>query len=113
MPFIQSKIGDSAFECVGCLYLSAKHQVIGWAILAEGSLTECPITPRVVATQALLCGAAAVILFHNHPSGDATPSAADLTVTKQMKTALALLSVVLLDHIVIGEQGKYISIESY
>ena len=54
VPFIQSKIGDSAFECVGCLYLSTKHQVIGWAILAEGSLTECPITPRVVATQALL-----------------------------------------------------------
>jgi DNA repair protein RadC len=71
----------------------------------RGSIDYATVAPRVVAERALRYGAAAVMLAHNHPSGDPAPSLSDLAITNQLRKALALIDVRLLDHLVIGEGG--------
>jgi DNA repair protein RadC len=89
-----------------CLYVDAQHRVIGTEELFRGSLTQTSVYPREVVKAALAANAAAVIFAHNHPSGVAQPSQADELLTRQLKEALALVDIKVLDHfIVTGNQA--------
>jgi DNA repair protein RadC len=84
------------------LFLDAQHRVLSSEELFRGSLTQTSVYPREVVKAALKANAAAVILAHNHPSGVAQPSAADELITRQLREALALVDVRVLDHFIIA-----------
>lgn len=89
-------------EVFACLFLDNKHQVICYEELFMGSINSAAVHPREVVKLALHYNAAAVIFSHNHPSGVADPSQADLQITEQLKSALKFIEVEVLDHIIIG-----------
>jgi DNA repair protein RadC len=89
--------------------LDIKNQVLGYVEAARGGLDSCPIDPRVIFRAAVLQGAAAIIVVHNHPSGDTEPSKEDVKLTERLREAGGLLGVQLLDHLVIGD-GGYVSL---
>ncbi|MGB6009008.1 RadC family protein [Castellaniella sp.] len=88
-------------HCIA-LFLDTQLQLIDCADIARGTLSHASIYPREVARAALAHHAAALILAHNHPSGLAEPSPADIALTRQLKQALALVDVRLLDHLIVG-----------
>jgi DNA repair protein RadC len=90
------------------LFLDGKNRVQAFHVVSVGSLTASIIHPREVYKAAIVANAAALIVVHNHPSGDPTPSAEDLAITQRLKQAGELLGIRLLDHVVIGD-GRYVS----
>ena len=88
--------------------LNAKHRPIGLNTVSVGSLTASTAHPREVFKPALTGNAAAVIVAHNHPSGDPAPSAEDVQLTKRLRDAGELLGIRVLDHVILGD-GKYYS----
>jgi len=103
--FLSAKLGGMEQEIFGCLFLNNKHRIIAFKELFYGSIDRSEIYPREVVKAALAHNAAAVIFTHNHPSGDPTPSEADLAVTERLKTALALIDIRVLDHIIVGSNN--------
>ena len=91
-----------------CLHLDGKNRIVCLDIVSIGSLNQSIVHPREVFKTALLSSAAAIILVHNHPTGDPTPSTEDITITRRLKEAGDLLGIKVLDHVIIGE-GAYIS----
>lgn len=100
--FLQLQIAHSAREHFGVLLLDTQHQVLQWQVLFSGTLNAAAVYPREVVKSALECGAAAIILAHNHPSGVAEPSMADRQITERIQQALALIDVRVLDHLVVS-----------
>lgn len=90
-------------EVFAALYLDARHRALGFEELFQGSIDGAEVHPRILVERALAQGASAVIVGHNHPSGNPEPSAADRAVTVRLKQALGLIDVRLLDHFVIGD----------
>jgi DNA repair protein RadC len=88
-------------EVFGCVFLSNRHHVIEVAELFQGTIDGASVHPRVVVQRALACNAAALILYHNHPSSVAEPSHADEAITRRLKEALALIDVRIIDHLVV------------
>ena len=104
--YLRLAIGSPPHEAFLCLFLDAQHRIIGIEELFRGTLTQTSVYPREVVKSALAANAAAVILAHNHPSGVAQPSQADELLTRQLKDALALVDIRVLDHfIVAGNQA--------
>ncbi len=97
-------------EVIAALFLNSTHQHIAFDIVNQGSLREAPIYPREIAKCAFHHNAGALIVAHNHPSGDATPSKADIDITYSLTKALKPLDIRLLDHIVIGKGLSYTSL---
>lgn len=97
-------------EVIAALFLNSKHQLIAYEEISQGSLREAPIYPREVAKRAFQHNAGALILAHNHPSGDATPSKADIDITHSLAKTLKPLDIRLLDHIIIGKGLSYTSL---
>src|SRR5215831_20187889 len=91
------------------LMLDQKNQVIGINTVSIGSLTASVVHPREVYKPAILSNCAALILGHNHPSGDPQPSKENRAITQRLKEAGALLGINVLDHLVIGAEGRYFS----
>lgn len=91
--------------------LDARHRPIRACPVSVGSLTASLVHPREVFRAAVRCSAAAVVVAHNHPSGDPEPSAEDLALTKRLISCGALLGIPLLDHVVLGE-GNWVSLRS-
>lgn len=87
------------------LFLDVKNALIADEVQTEGTINHTPVYPRNVAARALEHHASAVIMVHNHPSGDPTPSRADIDMTRQVRDALAAVGVALHDHLVIGRDG--------
>lgn len=104
MTFLQDQPG----EVFAILCLSTKHRVIAYHEVSRGTLDATLVHPREVFKAALLANAAAIILFHNHPSGDPTPSGDDVQLTRRLVDAGTLLGVDVLDHIIVGD-GRYYS----
>lgn len=94
-------------EAYVVLMLDARHRVIGFHVVAVGSLNTCPIHPREVFRAAVVIGAAAVVTAHNHPSGDPSPSPEDQAVTRRLADVGELLGIQVLDDVVIGAERYY------
>lgn len=92
-------------EVFALLLLDTKHRIIGFRELFRGTLDGASVYPREVVKIALEHNAAAVILVHNHPSGDPEPSQADRTLTTTLKNALNMIGTRTLDHVVVGDEG--------
>ena len=105
--FLQHHLGGRSREVFSCIFLDSQHHVICCEDLFMGTLDGAAVYPREVAVRALQYSAAAVIFGHNHPSGVAEPSAADKRITERLQTALTLLDIRVLDHIIIGRGKGY------
>lgn len=92
------------------LMLDVKNQVIGIHTVSIGNLNSAIVSPREVFKAAILANAASIILGHNHPSGDTTPSPEDLQVTEVLCQAGKLLQIDVLDHVIIGDEGGFCSL---
>lgn len=103
--YCQLRLGAEEREHFGVLFLDTRHHVIAWEVLFMGTIDGAQVESREVARAALKHNAAAVIVAHNHPSGNPEPSAADRAVTARLKQALALLDIRLLDHFVCTATG--------
>jgi DNA repair proteins len=104
-------LSDRAEEVFGILTLSTKNQVAGVHIISIGTLNSSLIHPREVFKAAILNNAASIIAFHNHPSGDSTPSKEDVQVTQRLIDAGNILGINVFDHIVVGE-NEFTSLKS-
>lgn len=102
---LQTLLQYHEHEIFGLLLLDTRHRVLGFHELFRGSLDGASVYPREVVKLALQHNAAAVILVHNHPSGNPEPSQSDRVLTHKLKEALELVSVRTLDHIVVGSEG--------
>jgi DNA repair protein RadC len=100
--FLQLWLSSKPYEVFAVLFLDTKHRLIKAEEMARGTLSRAAVFPREIARRALELNAGAVILAHNHPSGDAEASFADQAVTRSIQAALELLEVTVLDHWVIG-----------
>ncbi|MEM1411871.1 MAG: DNA repair protein RadC [Pseudomonadota bacterium] len=103
LAFLRAHLMDRRREVFCGLFLDTRHRIMAWEELFHGSIDGACVYPRVVAEKALLIGAAALIVAHNHPSGVSEPSLADQAITRRLKEALGLLEIRLLDHFVIGD----------
>ena len=100
--YLQLHLAARPHEVFAVLFLDAQHKLIALEELFRGTLTQTSVYPREVALRALHHHAAAVILAHNHPSGGVQPSRADEAITQQLKSALALIDVRVLDHVIVA-----------
>jgi len=103
---VMAVLRDEPGEVFAIICLSTKHRVIAYHEVSRGTLDATLVHPREVFKAALLANAAAIILTHNHPSGDPSPSADDVQLTRRLVDAGALLGVDVLDHIIVGD-GRY------
>lgn len=101
--YLKARLYGYPHEVFACLFLDNRHRVIRYEELFHGTIDGASVHPRVVVRQALQINAAAVIFAHNHPSGVAEPSQADVRITARLKEALALVDIRVLDHFIIGE----------
>ncbi len=102
--YLTARLRDYPYEVFACLFLDTRHRVISYEELFQGTIDGASVHPREVVRRAIRHNAAAVILAHNHPSGIAEPSDADLRITTRLKEALGLIDIRVLDHIVIGDR---------
>ncbi|KXS36652.1 MAG: DNA repair protein RadC [Halomonadaceae bacterium T82-2] len=100
--YLQVLLQDYEHEVFSALFLDSQHRVICFEELFRGTIDSASVYPREVVKHALACNAAAVILVHNHPSGDPEPSDADRRITQRLKEALGLVEIRVVDHLVIG-----------
>ena len=107
---LRPHLEDEMQERFIALLLNGKHRVMGFAEVSRGTLTASLVHPREVFAPALREQAAAIIVAHNHPSGDPEPSCEDIEVTRRLSEAGKILGVPLLDHIIVGEGGSFASL---
>lgn len=92
-------------EAFGCIFLTTRHRVIAKEVLFNGSIDRLKVYPRVVVRRALALNAAAVVCWHNHPSGNAQPSSGDVELTRILKDILEVVDMRLLDHVIVSRTG--------
>ncbi|SEM59832.1 DNA repair protein RadC [Pseudomonas sp. ok272] len=110
--YLKAMLRHELHEVFGCLFLDSRHRVLAFELLFHGSIDTTVVHPRQVVRRALAHNAAALILCHNHPSGNPEPSQADRALTKRLQEALELIDVRVLDHFIIGE-GDPLSLAEY
>lgn len=101
--FLRMHLGACEHEVFGVLHLDSRHRLIAIEDLFRGTINSSSVHPREVVKAALVRNAAAVVLYHNHPSGLSEPSAADELITRRLREALALIDVRVLDHLIVAE----------
>ena len=101
--FLRARLRDLPHELFCCLHLDNRNRVIAFEELFRGTIDGASVHPREVVKRALAHNAAALILAHNHPSGVAEPSQADEVITRRLRSALALVDIRVLDHLVVGD----------
>lgn len=101
--FLKLELGAVEHELFAVMWLDNRHRVIAFETLFRGTIDGASVYPREVVKSALAHNAAACILCHNHPSGQAEPSEADKNITEKVRSALALVDVRTLDHVVVAE----------
>ncbi len=90
-------------EAFYCIYLDRKNHPLGRHLITLGTATGTLVSPREVFRGAIIAGAVAMIVSHNHPSGDPTPSTPDIHITRKLREAAKLLEIDLVDHVIVGE----------
>lgn len=103
---------DSPVERFLVVLLNAKNQIIGVVIASQGTLNESAVHPREVFAAAIASRAAAIILAHNHPSGETTPSQADEDVSTKLVDVGKIIGIHVLDHVIIGGYGRFTSLKA-
>ncbi len=106
--FLMPAFGNRPVEQFGLVLLDTKYRVIRTAIVAVGTLNGTVVEPRDVYRQAAMGSAAAIVAFHNHPSGDPTPSPDDVELTRRLRAAGMLMGIELVEHMILGD-AKYFS----
>ncbi|MDF9618947.1 DNA repair protein RadC [Pseudomonas entomophila] len=101
--YLKSMLRHESSEVFGCLFLDTKHRPLAFEILFRGTIDRASIYPREVVRRSLLHNAAALILCHNHPSGNCEPSQDDVHLTLMLKRSLALIDVRVMDHVIVGD----------
>lgn len=101
--YLLPRYGSADVEQGGVLLLDARHRVLHARVLTRGTADAAPMHPRDVFREAAIAGAAAVVLFHNHPSGDPLPSAEDLAITQRMVDAGQVMGIAVVDHLILGD----------
>lgn len=101
--YVQHTIGALDHEIFCIVWLDNGHKVLRYDELFRGTIDGASVYPREVVKAALEVNAASALLFHNHPSGDGSPSQADIQITEKLKEALSVVEIRVIDHIVIGE----------
>lgn len=104
-------VGESDREQFVVALLTVRHRLIGLHTVSVGCLTSSLVHPREVFKPALLASAAALVVAHNHPSGDPEPSAEDIALTRRLVSAGTLLGIEVLDHVILGEDGRHVSLK--
>ena len=89
------------------LFLNQDNQVLGYTLISEGGITDTTVDVRVILQAALLTNSVAIILAHNHPSGNLKPSRQDMEITKKVRDASQLMRIKVLDHLIISDAGYY------
>ena len=105
---LSAEYAEAAVEVVKMLALDTKNKIIGIFDISTGSLNASIIHPRDVFQRAVLLNCASILLIHNHPSGDPTPSPEDVSLTKKLVDAGKIMDIAILDHVVIGD-GRFVS----
>lgn len=100
--YLRLQVGHLEHEVFGCLFLNNQHAVIAAEEMFRGTIDGASVYPREVVKRALELNAAAVIFYHNHPSGVSEPSQADQRLTQRLKAALGTVDIRVLDHFVVG-----------
>lgn len=106
LAYCRIAMGREKVEQFRLLFLDRKNRLIADEMQQRGTVDHTPVYPREVIKRALELGASALILVHNHPSGDATPSKADIEMTREIEAAASKLGIAIHDHIVIGRSGQ-------
>ena len=101
--YLLPRYGASPVERFGIVSLSAKHRVLRTEIVSTGTLDASLVHPREVFRMAAMHRAAAIVIFHNHPSGDPTPSVDDVALTQRLQQAGALMGIEVLDHVILAD----------
>ena len=104
--YLRLEIGDRHNELFGVVFLDNRHRVIAKEEMFYGTIDGASVHPRVVVARALALNAAAVLFYHNHPSGVAEPSQADIRITGRLKDALSLVEIRVLDHLIVSGEGS-------
>lgn len=105
--YLRLRVGQLGHEVFGMLLLDNQHRVLSCEELFRGTIDGCSVYPREVIKSVLDHNAAAVILYHNHPSGVVDPSRADQALTRKLKDALEVIEVRVLDHIIVSAYDSY------
>jgi DNA repair protein RadC len=103
-------IGASDREIFAAAFLTVRHRIIALQTVSVGCLTSSIVHPRELFKVAIVSNAAALVVSHNHPSGDPEPSADDLALTRRLRAAGELLGIELLDHVIVGD-ARYVSLK--
>lgn len=106
--YLLPRYGARPVETFGLLALDVRHRLKKETVISVGCLTSSLVHPREVFKEAIVCRAAALVLFHNHPSGDPEPSPEDLALTQRLASAGALMGIQVVDHVVLGA-GRFAS----
>jgi DNA repair protein RadC len=105
LDYCRASMGFEAKEQFRILFLDKRNQIIADEVQQKGTVDHTPVYVREVVKRALELSATAIVLVHNHPSGDPTPSRADIEMTKQIVSSAKNLGIVVHDHIIVGKQG--------
>ena len=105
-----TSVEEEAQEVFGVLILNTKHKIVAAHEVSRGELNSSLVHPREVFKPAVLHNAAAIICFHNHPSGDPEPSREDMKITERLKNAGEILGISVCDHIIVGDD-RYVSLK--
>ncbi len=107
LEYCKASLAGKKEECLEVIYLSVRNTVMGTQVVASGLIDRVAVSPRKIVECALAAKAAAIILVHNHPSGDATPSQEDIDLTQDVIRAAALFGISVHDHIIVGKGSHY------
>ena len=106
LDYCRTTMAHRATEQFRVFFLDRKNTLIADEEQAEGTVDHVPVYPREIVKRALLLNASAIIMVHNHPSGDPTPSDADIEMTRQVVEATKVLGIVLHDHVIVGKSRE-------
>ena len=107
LEYCKASLAGKKEECLEVIYLSVRNTIMGTQVVASGLIDRVAVSPRKIVECALAAKAAAIILVHNHPSGDATPSQEDIDLTQDVVRAAALFGISVHDHIIVGKGAHY------
>lgn len=108
--YLSLRYGLRDQEVMGALFLDARNRLLGEAEAFRGTLSRAAVEPRAILRQGILRAAAGLVLFHTHPSGDPSPSAEDLAFTRRMGEAGEIVGLRLVDHLILGGAGRWVSL---